>query len=41
MELDHRLSFEDGGASGAFFIDVEKEWVDQAEKGLIEKMSGL
>ena len=35
------LSFEENGASGAFFIDVEKEMVDQAERGLIEKMTGL
>ena len=28
MELDHMLSFENEGAQGAFFIDVEREWVD-------------
>jgi hypothetical protein len=28
MELDHMLSFEDNGASGAFFVDVEKEMAD-------------
>ena len=28
MELDHMLSFEENGASGAFFVDVEKEMAD-------------
>ena len=35
------LSFEDNGASGAFFVDIEKEMIDQAERGLIDKMTGL
>jgi hypothetical protein len=35
------LSFEDNGASGAFFVDIEKEMIDQAEHGLIDKMAGL
>ena len=41
MELDHMLSFENGGASGSFFIDVEKEWCDQVDASLISKMTGL
>jgi hypothetical protein len=28
LELDHMLSFEDNGASGAFFVDVEKEMAE-------------
>jgi transcription initiation factor IIF auxiliary subunit len=27
MELDHMLSFEEGGASAGFFVEVEREWV--------------
>lgn len=41
MELDHMLSFENGGAEGSFFIDVEKEWCDQVDKQLLNKMTGL
>ena len=41
IELDHMLSFENGGAQGSFFIDVEKEWCDQVDQQLLSKMSGM
>lgn len=42
MELDHMLSFENGGGpSAAFFIEVEREWVDKADKDILKGMAGL
>ena len=36
MELDHMLSFEDGGKQGAFFIEAEKESINaNADSSLI------
>ena len=42
MEVDHMLSFDEGGASAGFFIEVEKEWVEKnADKGLVASMGAL